>query len=171
MQIVIFLSEFNRDGAGVGMADDVGQSFLSDAKALGFNDGFEPAFQRLDAQAGMKSSQPGMAAGVPLESWSQAKIIEQGGTQVEREILNLLEHSLDRLNAGLQPAQQCALSRRSDRGLEVHFCQGQALADFIMKFARNVTALGFLCLYQFLRKGLKFVAVSFAFEFSLLESF
>src|SRR5580765_7955467 len=93
--------QFERDAAGMGMADDVGEGFLGDAEAFGFDRGIHAAFEGIGAEAGFETGGSGLAIEVPAQGGFEAEVVEHGRTKIEREVVNLFEDLLDGVHAFL----------------------------------------------------------------------
>ena len=83
VELAIFLGEFDRDGAGLGMTNDVGKSFLGDAEALVFDERFQSILHPLDPEGHLDAGQTGLALSETLQSRFQSQVIEQRGAQIE----------------------------------------------------------------------------------------
>ncbi|MCY1370382.1 hypothetical protein D9M68_533690 [compost metagenome] len=97
---------------GAGVADDVGQGFLRDAKqrggvGLGQLDGPPGGMQAHGQRRGAVRAGNGEFAAQVLERRGQAQVVQQGGAQVVR-------NAPDFAHGGVQPVQRAA-----ERGVDV----------------------------------------------------
>src|ERR1051326_8534876 len=119
------------------MTNDIGQSFLSDAKTFGLDDGIDAPFQRVSAKTGMEASQRSLSIGVPSQSRFEAEVVQHRGAQVQRQIVNLFEDLANGVNTFLQTPSQRVLAGIFQRGMEVEFGDSKALADFVVQLASD----------------------------------
>ena len=137
------------------MFHHVGQRFLGHAKTLGFDHGIQALLQGVRPDFGLQPGQRGLPLGVPAQRRLQAQIVEHGRAQVQREVMHLFQHALDHLEALFQARRQGVGARRLQQRLQVHFGDGEGLADFVVELAREVPAFGLLHFHQPAGKHLK----------------
>jgi hypothetical protein len=83
--------------------------------------------------------------------------------------MDLFQYSLDCLDAFLQAPLLGAWVGTSQSRLKIHLGHREALTDFIMEFARDLSAFCFLHLYETVRKHLQFLGGPFALMLPLFE--
>ena len=154
MQVPILAGEFDRDGFRSGVAHDISQRLLGNAKALRFDNWVQPLVQRFALEIGAHSGQCCLPLSEPAQRWFQSEIIEHGGTQIQRQIVNLLENAFDRLDAVFKPSLQGRRARGLQSRLQVHFRGGEALPDLVVELACNLPPFRLLHLNQPMRQDL-----------------
>jgi hypothetical protein len=84
--------------------------------------------------------------------------------------VDLGENTFDSFDAVFEAAFDAVGARRAESRLEIHFSGGEGLADFVVKFAGDLAAFGFLDLDKAMRDDVELMAGALAFEFTVLES-
>src|SRR5262245_43244013 len=117
-----------------GVAHHIGERLLGYPEAFGFNDSVKPAMELHASEASLKTRDGGLSVGEPTQGSFKSQIVQHRRPQIERKIMDLLEHAFNCLDAFLETPGQPGLSRSSERRLEVHLRDCEALADFVVQF-------------------------------------
>src|ERR1700687_4524510 len=130
----------------MGMAPNIGQSFLCDAEACCFQ--FPPEAHVVIHQVGQDLSrnagQSHLTSDVPTQGWDESQVVEHGRTQIKREVAHLSKRLFEYFDTVFDMRRSCGTTAHVLNSVEIELDRSQDLADLIVQLARDTLALFFL---------------------------
>lgn len=149
--------EVDFDSGGAGVFFDVVEGFLRDAEDAGADRGGKIVGDVGVAESSDNGGAAGEILGEPLESGGEAEVIEEGGAKHEGDVPHGLDGGIDDIAGAFEAGVDVGYARGGGRfqAREFEAERGEGLADFVMEFARQAGAFGFLEGHQLVGEGLE----------------